>query len=72
MMDYGKKYRQRFLDSERNYQRDDKYLKWLLVIAIVYFGFHIANALANSTVVINQPGGGQMVCINQGGFITCF
>jgi hypothetical protein len=45
MMDYGKKDRQQFLDSERNCRREEKQLKWLLLIATLYFGFHILNAL---------------------------
>lgn len=72
-LDYGKGDRLIFLERERHYHKWDRYLKWLLTIMILYFGFHIYNALAQSTpIIINQPDGGQKVCIVDGRYITCF
>jgi len=28
--------------------------------------------LAAETIIINQPNGGQTVCISQGGYMTCY
>ena len=71
-LDYGKRDRLIFLERERHYHKWDRYLKWLLIIAVMYFGFHIYNALAETPVIINTPDGGQRVCIVQGGFVTCY
>jgi hypothetical protein len=72
-MDYGKRERTIFLDRERHYHKWDRYIKWLLIVMILYFGFHIYNAMAQSTpIIINQPDGGQKVCVVDGRYITCF
>ena len=72
-MDYGKQERARFLNGSLQEARWDKYVKWILIVMILYFGFHIYNALAGTTpVIINQPDGGQTVCIVDGRYITCY
>ena len=70
--DYGKGDRMRFLEESLIEARWDKYVKWLLIFMIIYFGGHIYNALAAQPVIINQPGGGQTVCIVDGAYITCY
>jgi hypothetical protein len=47
------------------------FIKLLLLFTALYFLLHIAAALANP-VVINQPDGGQKVCIVNGQYITCY
>lgn len=71
-LDYGKPDRLIFLERERHYHKWDRYIKWLLIVMVLYFGFHIYNALAETPIIINQPDGGQRVCIVQGGFVTCY
>lgn len=72
-MDYGKADRYLFLESIRQECRWDRYVKWLLLFALIYFGTHIYVAMAGTTpVIINQPGGGQTVCIVDGRYITCY
>ena len=71
-MDYGKPDRNIFLDNERNYHKWDRYIKWLLLFALLYFGAHIYHAMAETPVIINTPDGGQRVCIVQGGYVTCY
>ena len=72
-MDYGKRERFLFLEGIRQESKWDRYVKWLLLFAIIYFGAHIYNALAQTTpVIINQPNGGQTVCIVDGRYITCY
>jgi hypothetical protein len=71
--DHGKEDRMRFLEQSLQEARWDRYVKWILIIMILYFGAHIYNALAQSTpVIINQPDGRQTVCIVDGRYITCF
>ena len=50
----------------------DRYIKWVLIFTAIYFGLHIAYALAETPVVINTPDGGQRVCIVQGSILTCY
>lgn len=71
--DYGKGDRMKFLDDSLTEAKWDRYVKWLLIIMILYFGAHIYNALAQTTpVIINQPDGRQTVCIVDGRYITCY
>jgi hypothetical protein len=71
--DYGKGNRMRFLNASIQEARWDKYVKWILIVMVLYFGFHIYNALAQTTpVIINQPDGKQTVCIVDGRYITCY
>jgi hypothetical protein len=70
--DYGKGDRMRFLEQSLQEARWDKYVKWLLIFMIIYFGGHIYNALAAQPVIISTPTGGQTVCIVDGQYITCF
>ena len=71
-MDYGKPDRTIFLNSERQYHKWDRYIKWLLIMMVLYFGFHIYNALAETPIIINTADGGQRVCIVQGSIVTCY
>jgi uncharacterized protein involved in tellurium resistance len=48
----------------------NKFLKWLLIFAFLYFGTHAY--LAFGQVVINLPDGGQRVCVMQQGVVTCY
>ena len=70
--DYGKGDRMRFLEESLQEARWDRYVKWLLIIMLLYFGFHIYNALAAQPIIINTPTGGQTVCIVDGQYITCY
>jgi hypothetical protein len=71
--DYGKGDRMRFLNESLQEAQWDRYVKWLLIIMVLYFGFHMYNALAQTTpVIINTPTGGQTVCIVDGRYITCY
>lgn len=71
-MDYGKPDRLIFLESMRQESKWDRYVKWLLIIMIIYFGGHIYYAFAVEPVIINQPDGRQTVCIMDGRYITCY
>ena len=71
-MDYGKLDRHLFLEGIRQECKWDRYVKWLLLAMIIYFGTHIYVALAAEPIIINQPDGGQRVCIVSGGYITCY
>jgi len=71
-MDYGKADRHLFLEGMRQECKWDRYVKWILIMMVVYFGAHIYNALAAQPVIINQPDGGQTVCIVDGRYISCF
>ena len=62
----------RFLEESLQETQWDRYVKWLLLAMIIYFGGHIYNALAAQPIIINQPDGGQRVCIVDGQYITCF
>jgi hypothetical protein len=42
-----------------------------LLIGLVLFGIAIS-ARSEGTVIINQPNGGQTVCIMQGGYVVCY
>jgi hypothetical protein len=44
---------------------------FLIAFTIIYLAFHVGHAMAE-IVVINQPNGGQTVCIMQAGVVTCF
>ena len=70
--DYGHKDRQRFLHNDREYSKMDKYLKWVLLFGALYFLGHMAFALALEPVIINTPTGGQVVCIVDGRYVTCY
>ena len=50
----------------------DKYLKWVLLFGALYFLGHMAFALALEPVIINTPTGGQVVCIVDGRYVTCY
>lgn len=41
MYDYGKPYRQQFLDQEAIDKRHSKQINWVLFLAGIYFGGHI-------------------------------
>ena len=70
--DYGKGDRMQFLNDSLDETRWDRYVKWVIIIAIVYFGAHIYNAMALEPVITNQPDGKQTVCIVDGRYITCY
>ena len=71
--DYGKGDRMKFLEDSLTEAKWDRYVKWLLIVMILYFGAHVYNALAQTTpVIINQPDGRQTVCIVDGRYITCY
>ena len=44
--DYGKADRMKFLKESLKEARWDKYVKWLMIVMIVYFGAHIYVALS--------------------------
>ena len=46
-MDYGKPDRQLFLDGIRQECKWDRYVKWLLIIMVLYFGVHIYYAMSS-------------------------
>ena len=69
--DHGKRYRAQFLEESLQEKKWDRIATWLLVATVIYFGCHIGYALAD-TIIINQPNGGQTVCIMQNGVVTCF
>ena len=71
-MDYVKRERFLFLEGIRQESKWDKYVKWLLLFAVIYFGAHVYIALAAEPVIINLPDGGQRVCIVSGGYVTCY
>jgi len=58
-MDYGKGERLIFLRREREYHRWNKYGWIAIAIIILYFGFHIANALSQ---VVTMPDGQIVRC----------
>jgi len=47
------------------------FIKLLLLFTALYFLGHIGYALAD-VVNINTPGGGQVSCIVNGQYVTCF
>jgi len=54
------------------HEKSDKYVKWLLIFAALYFLLHMVSAMAAQPVIINQPDGGQRVCIISGSYVTCY
>jgi hypothetical protein len=59
--------------TEGNYtDKQDKWLKWLLLFGALYFLGHMVHAIAAQPVIINLPDGGQRVCIVSGGYVTCY
>lgn len=44
--DYGRRDRMKFLEESLQEARWDKYVKWILIVMIVYFGAHIYVALS--------------------------
>jgi hypothetical protein len=50
---------------------NDKFIKWLLIFAAVYFALHAIRAVAQTTI-ITLPDGGQRVCIMQNGYLVCY
>lgn len=50
---------------------NEKFIKWLLLFAALYFLGHIGYALAD-TVLINQPDGRQTICVIVGTVIQCY
>lgn len=54
------------------HDRSDKWVKWLLLFTALYFLGHMVSALAAQPIIINQPDGGQKVCIVSGGYVTCY
>lgn len=44
-------------------------MKRIILICMALVPMSVA---ASQTVIINQPGGGQTVCIIQGGYVTCY
>jgi hypothetical protein len=69
-MDYGKKERFLFLEREKEERRSSIFVKLLLLIGFLYFAFHIANALADDTLIIPQPDGTQKICIIDKGYVV--
>lgn len=59
------------MNRETKQARSDRYFKYFLIFAALYFLAHIGIAAAD-TVIINQPDGGQRVCIIQGSVVTCY
>jgi hypothetical protein len=51
--------------------KSDKFIKWVLIFALVYFLLHIVVAVAQTTIV-TLPDGGQRVCIMQNGYVVCY
>jgi len=48
-------------------------MKLFLVFVWLFFLAHIAAALADDNIVIiNQPSGGQTVCVMQGSYVVCY
>ena len=48
-------------------------MKFFLLFVWLFFMVHMAAALANdSIIVINQPNGGQTVCVYQGSYVVCY
>ena len=49
-------------------------MKYFLVFVWLFFLAHIAAALAgdDGILIINQPNGGQTVCITQGSYVVCY
>ena len=47
------------------------FIKLLLLFTALYFLGHIGYALAD-TVIVNTPSGGQVVCIVNGQYVTCY
>ena len=45
--DYGKGDRMRFLNDSLDETRWDRYVKWMLVVVVLYFGTHIYYSLSN-------------------------
>lgn len=50
---------------------NDKFIKFLLAFAALYFLGHIGYALAD-TVLINQPDGKQTICVVVNNIIQCY
>jgi len=51
--------------------KSDKFIKWVLIFALVYFLGHIVAAVAQTTI-ITLPDGSQRVCIMQNGYLVCY
>jgi hypothetical protein len=49
-------------------------MKFFLLFVWLFFLAHIAVALAgdDGIIIINQPNGGQTVCITQGSYVVCY
>lgn len=47
MYDYGKPYRQAFLEQEAIQKRQTKQINWLIFLSGVYFGGHVVWYLMN-------------------------
>ena len=71
-MDYGKADRYIFLQREKEHHKMNTFIKVLLFLGAMYFLGHIGYALSAETIIINQPNGGQTICIVQGAFVTCY
>lgn len=41
MYDFGKPYRQQFLNEELIDRKQEKQVQWILFVAVVYFGGHL-------------------------------
>jgi hypothetical protein len=54
------------------HEQSDKWIKWLLIFGFIYFALHAIVAFGAQPIIINQPDGGQRVCIVSGGYITCY
>lgn len=54
-----------------NHQRSDRYFRWFLVFAALYFLVHIGIAAAD-TILINQPNGDQTICMIMGNIVQCY
>lgn len=54
-----------------NHQKSDRFFKWFLVFAALYFLVHVGVASAD-TILINQPDGRQTICVIVGSVIQCY
>jgi len=58
------------MDDDKKGRRSSIFVKLLLLVGFLYFAFHIANALADDTIIIPQSDGTQKVCIIDRGYVV--
>ena len=72
-MDFGKPDRYLFLHSEYQSHKWGKITAVILLLLVIYFGFHITNAVASTyTPIVVMPDGTITRCIVNGGVVQCF